>query len=79
MKYAIALIAGPAAIIGALFFGVPSASAVNPVDCAFNPAVAKAHPVDCKGVTVESVASNGGPPDADGDGNPDYADPTPNG
>ena len=55
-----AIVAAPAITIGALFFGAPAANAVNPVDCAFNPAVAKAHASDCKGVTVESVASNGG-------------------
>lgn len=40
-----------------------TASAINPVDCAFNPAVAKMHPKECKGITVEDVASNGGPAD----------------
>jgi len=36
----------------------------NPVDCAFNPAFAHAHPAQCEGVTVEGVASNGGPDEA---------------
>ena len=67
MKYVLGIVGAPAIIISALFFGVPAANAVNPVDCAFNPAVAKAHPAECKGVTVEKVASNGGAKDTDGD------------
>lgn len=50
-----------AAFVALGLLAAPTASAVNPVDCAFNPAVTKGHPSECKDVTVESVASNGGP------------------
>lgn len=67
---AIVLVA-PAAAVGVLFFGVPhgwadstdSGIGHNPglqVNCAFNPAFARAHPKECKGIDVEAVASNGG-------------------
>lgn len=81
MKHTIlaTILAAPAIVIGALFFGIPTANAINPVDCAFNPAVAKAHAAECKDVSVESVASNGGNAghDDDGDGVPNGEDPTP--
>ena len=65
-------------VLAGLIFAAP-ASAINPVDCAFNPAVRKAHAAECKDVTVESVASNGGwgSHDDDGDGTPNGEDPTP--
>jgi hypothetical protein len=65
------IVIAPAAAIGLLFFGAPhgwadstdSGIGHNPglqVNCAFNPAFAKAHAQECKGIDVESVASNGG-------------------
>jgi hypothetical protein len=65
------IVIAPAAAIGLLFFGAPhswadstdSGIGHNPglqVNCAFNPAFAKAHPKECKGIDVEAVASNGG-------------------
>jgi hypothetical protein len=65
------IVVAPAAAIGLLFFGVPhgwagstdSGIEHNPglqVNCAFNPAFKKAHYEECKGIDVESVASNGG-------------------
>ena len=65
------IVVAPAAAIGLLFFGAPhgwadstdSGIGHNPglqVNCAFNPAFARAHAQECKGIDVESVASNGG-------------------
>jgi hypothetical protein len=65
------IVIAPAAAIGLLFFGAPhgwadstdSGIGHNPglqVNCAFNPAFNKAHAQECKGIDVESVASNGG-------------------
>jgi hypothetical protein len=65
------IVVAPAAAIGLLFFGAPhgwadstdSGIGHNPglqVNCAFNPAFKKAHAKECKGIDVESVASNGG-------------------
>ncbi len=65
------IVIAPAAAVGVLFFGVPhgwadstdSGIGHNPglqVNCAFNPAFNKAHAEECKGIDVESVASNGG-------------------
>lgn len=55
MKYFIAAVLAA----GLMLLGAPAASAINPVDCVFNPAVAKMHPKECKGITLEDVASNG--------------------
>jgi hypothetical protein len=65
------IVVAPAVAIGLLFFGAPdgwadstdSGIGHNPglqVNCAFNPAFKKAHAEECKGIDVESVASNGG-------------------
>jgi hypothetical protein len=58
-----ALIAIATAAFGSIVLAAPAQAEHigNPVDCAFNLAFVKMHPAQCKGVTVETVASNGGP------------------
>jgi hypothetical protein len=74
-----AIVVAPASAVGVLFFGVPhgwadsadSSIGHNPglqVNCAFNPAFARAHSKECEGIDVEAVASNGG---SDPAGSPD--------